>query len=156
MFPVIQYLRIKKKKLSDIEYLSIKEFGGKLVTNTNDQLAGGTGNAAALTASSGKDLYLVKASILVTQGVSSATVIACDVDLIANGVVIDTIKVKALGGSSNGPWGPQTRRYDFVVQGVKVAATQTIILDVITSNADLDIVSTLIGFEETTGDSPAV
>ena len=75
------------KKLSDIEFLSIKEFDGKLVTNVSEQLDGGTGNAAALTASGGKDLYLVKGSILITQDTGTGTSVGCDIDLIADTVV---------------------------------------------------------------------
>jgi len=145
----------KGGRLSDIEFLAIKEFGNKLKTNTGEQLDGGTGNAAELTASSGKDLYLAKASILVTQDAITASVLA-DVDLIADTTVVDTIKVEAIGTSSIGPWGPQTRRYDFIVQGVKVAATKVIKIDVISSDADLDIIGTLVCFEEDTGASPQV
>ena len=146
----------RKGRLSDIEFLAIKEFGGKLVTNVSEQLDGGTGNAASLTASSGKDLYLVKGSVIITQDATSASQLLADIDLIANSVVIDTIKVQAVGGSTTGPYGPQSRRYDFVVQGIKVAATETIVIDVIASDADFDIIGTLVGFEETTGESPAI
>jgi len=144
----------KKGKLSDIEYLAIKEFDSKLVTNTGQQADGGTGNTATLTASSGKDLYLAKAKVTVRIDVDT-NIILGEVTLVANSVIKDRwIFSGAAGATGSGTTGEMV--YEFAVQGIKVAATQTIVLDVVASNVDFDITGTLVGIEETTGETPAV
>ena len=150
--PWIHALFGRRKRLSDIEYLSIKEFDSKLVTNTGQQADGGTGNAATLTASSGKDLYLAKAQATVRTD-TATTIILAEITLVVNGVIKDRWEYSNTTSTTSGQ---TSQPHDFAVQGVKVAATQTIILDVVASNVDFDITGTLVGFEETTGESPAV
>ena len=155
--PWIHALWKRGRKLSDIEYLSIKEFDGKLVTNTGQQADGATGNTATLTASSGKDLYLAKASVTLRADAAQAGVPLFEVTLVANGVIVDRCEATYQANSSNGPpFTPVNLKYDFTVQGIKVAATQTIVIDVVTSDASVDISGTLVGFEEITGDNPAI
>jgi len=152
--PWIHALFERKKRLSDIEYLAIKEFGGKLVTNTGEQADGGTGNTATLTASAGKDLYLAKAKATVRLDANSNLIVG-EITLVANSVIKDRWVFSAASGqSASGANGEL--QHEFIISGIKVAATQTIVLDVVASDADYDIAGTLVGIEETTGDSPAV
>lgn len=155
IFPWIPFLQKSGKRLSDIEFLAIKEFDGKLVTNTGQQADGGTGNAATLTASGGKDLYLAEAQVTVRLDIASALILG-EITLVANAVIKDRweFSFEDQGGGSS--TGQITQTHDFIVKGIKVAATQTIILDVVASNADFDITGTLVGFEEDAGASPAV
>ncbi len=155
MFPWLVHLVGKGKRLSDIEYLAIKEFDGKLVTNTGEQADGGTGNTATLTASSGKDLYLAKASVTVRLDALSSLIVG-EITLVANSVVIDRWEFSALNEGSTSASAAFDLQHDFTVAGIKVAATQTIVIDVVASNADFDITGTLVGIEETTGASPAI
>jgi len=136
----------------DIAFLSKKTFGGKLVTNTGEQADGGTGNTATLTASSGKDLYLAKAKVTVRMDAATSLIVG-EVTLVVNSVIKDRW---VFSGSAEAGVGGTTGelQHEFAVQGVKVAATQTIVIDVVASDADYDITGTLVGFEETTGDDP--
>ncbi len=145
---------VVKKKLSDIEFLAKKEFDGKLVTNTDEQADGGTGNTATLTASSGKDLYLAKAKVSVRVDAFTG-LIQGEITLVANSVVKDRWEFSAHFDTSDGG-ATLVMDHEFAVQGIKVAATQTIVIDVIASNVDFDILGTLIGFEETTGETPVI
>ena len=154
VFPWISFLQERKKRLSDIEYLAIKEFGGKLVTNTGQQADGGTGNTATLTASGGKDLYLAKAQVTVRLDALS-NIIVGEVTLVApTGTILDRREF-SFGSTSTGQ-GVLVQTHDFAVKGVKVAATQTIVIDVVSSDVDFDITGTLVGFEEDTGGDPTV
>ena len=152
MFPWLVFLKKAGKKLSDIEFLAIKEFDGKLVSNTDIQDDGATGNTATLTASSGKDLYLAKAQVTVRCD-TTTSLVRGDISLKANAVGKDRWRFSFVAGTESGQI---AQTHDFVVEGIKVAATQTIILDVVFSNVDFDITGTLVGFEEDTGSSPAV
>jgi len=147
MFPWLVFLKRSGKKLSDIEYLSIKEFDGKLVQNDGTRTT--TGDLATLTAGSGKDMYLASAKIIVVDddvnNVKSA-IITLDV----NGVVLATAE---LGGTS------ETQGsfiYEFATKGFKVAATEIIKLEVTANTGTADVYGELICFEEDTGASPAV
>lgn len=153
MFPWSLFLKERRKSLSDIEYLAIKEFDGKLVTNTDQQADGGTGNTATLTASAGKDLYLAKAQVTVRVDVGTVLILG-EITLVANGVVKDRWEF-AMAHSAQVTT-PNEITHDFAVKGIKVAATETIVIDVVISNVDFDIDGTLVGFEETTGESPQV
>ena len=152
--PWLHSLWQRGRRLSDIEYLSIKEFDGKLVTNTDEQADGGTGNTATLTASGGKDLYLVKAKVTVKIDIIT-NLIQGEITLVANSVIKDRWEFSGFHSTSSAG-SMLTLDHEFAVQGIKVAATQTIVLDVVSSNADFDIMGTLVGFEEATGASPAI
>ena len=155
MFPWIPFLFGVRKSLSDIEYMSIKDFDGKRV----DVDASTTVNAtvtetdlATQTASSGKDMYLAKASCQVEvdlKGVDFTFI----VKLYANGVQIDAKSFRALTVD-------QREEIDFKPIGVKVAATQiikmTITHNVSSANTKTITLSQLMLFEESTGDSPQV
>jgi len=145
----------RKKRLSDIEYLSIKEFDGKLVEN--EKFLSATGDLATLTASSGKDMYLASAKVVFfanTQNASAAT--ADEVVLKVNDVIKETVKFSWGANLGNATGGDLVFDYEFKNIGQKVAATQVIKLEVITLDADTDVEGYIQCFEETTGESPQI
>jgi len=144
VFPWIPFLKEGGKRLSDIEYLSIKEFDGKLVQN-DAQTRTTTGDLCTLTASSGKDMYLAKAKI---QGKTTATNSAVTIQLKVNGVVFEELILLDLAVGD-------PVEFEFVSVGFKVAATQIIKLEV-TAITTISVNGQLICFEEDTGASPAV
>lgn len=150
----------EKKRLSDIEFLAIKEFGGKIVTN-DGSATGATGNAAILTASSGKDMYLAKAMIMVTansltlskQGIVT---VVLNVDTAPKETVKIAIKFGDTTVAAGRGGGAQAISHQFNVQGLKVAATKIIKIEVTVAATDIDVFGSLVCFEEPTGGDPAV
>jgi len=151
--PWIHALWKRGRKLSDIEYLSIKEFGGKVRTATVQRSS--TGTSATLTANAGKDMYLAGAKVAVKWNQAGTGAIArIAVDLTINGTIVETALLDSTFTSGIGLDGGN---YEFVCKGLKVAATQIIKLEVsehTTSAAEM--VGNLIVFEEATGASPEV
>ena len=155
MFPWIPFLTGGKKRLSDIEYLSIKEFDSKLVQA--DGTATATGDLASLTASSGKDMYLAKARINVGYtGATGLNEVGANIVLKVNGTVVETVNARFIRSSVEID-SVMTYNYDFSNIGQKVAATEIIKLEVISiSSTSITVAGALVCFEETTGDSPAI
>ena len=149
VFPWIQFLGAKKR-LSDIEYLAIKEFDGKL--RSAEGFLSATGDLATLTATAGKDMYIARAKVVffVNTG-SAAGSVGDEVVLKINDVIVETAKF-SFGTNAGGT----TFEYEFKNVGQNVAATQIIKLEVITLDASTDVEGFIECFEETTGDSPAV
>jgi len=136
---------------ADIGFLAKKEFDGKIVEAKGTLSA--TGTLATLTASSGKDLYLAKAKVIVHRTTATTNLTTCVTDLRINGVTHE-ISFLTVHQIATGAGGTGTKIYEYAVSGVKVAATQTIILEVTTIDADCDVEGILTGWEETTGASP--
>ena len=151
MHPWLVFLKESGKRLSDIEYLSIKEFDSKLTTKENSLSA--TGDLVTTTASSGKDMYIAKAKIIF-RGENSSVAGISSVELKVNGVIKETASTFLF--ISAGEATDTNMVYEFVTTGLKVAATQIIKLEVITIEANTTIDGVLTTFEETTGESPAV
>ena len=132
----------------DLAFLSKKEFDGNIVTNQVGR-NGTTGDVASITAASGKDLYAAKAKVnMVYDGAgTSGTVI----ELKLNAVVKETFQFDGtvLSGTT-----PQPTNYEFVNIGQKVAATQTIKLEVILVGTGDHIESTIVCFIVDTGTDP--
>ncbi len=143
---------VVKKTLSDIEFLAKKEFDGKLRTAKGTLSA--TGDLATITANSGKDMYLAKAKVSarIEDTAKNRTVI---VELKVNGVIKATwacdlsAQFTTIGATSS-------IGYEFVMSGIKVAATQIIKLEVVTLDASVEVNGELVVFEETTGESPVI
>ena len=152
--PWIHALWKRGKKLSDIEYLSIKEFDSKLRTNEGSVVST-TGDLATLTATAGKDMYLAKAKIsaeFIPAGATNDTLI---VELKVNGVITETYRGQATHSGSGAAL--HSDSYEFVNIGQKVLATEIIKLEVITNqNNNWRIEGTIVCFEEDTGASPAI
>lgn len=150
--PWIHALFGRKKRLSDIEYLAIKEFDGKLVKNEGTLSA--TGTLATLTASSGKDMYIARAKVtFYVNALGTPESVADTVELQLDGTPIETA-IFSFDASSEG--GVLTFSYSFENIGHKVAATKAIRLECTVLDADTDIEGFVECFEETTGESPAV
>jgi len=152
--PWIHALWERGRKLSDIEYLSIKEFDGKLVKN--EGFLSATGTLATLTASGGKDMYIARAKIVGYQiGGETGFGVKVKVELQINGTAVETGIIAQIGNTATGV-GMQTMDYEFKNIGHKVAATQVIKLEVTTLSANHDVEGFIECFEETTGASPAI
>ena len=150
MFPWLVHLVGKGRRLSDIEYLAIKEFDGKLVKN--EGFLSATGTLATLTASAGKDMYIARAKVIFyLNALSAASSVADKVELQINGTAVETASHSILTAS-----GLAVFEYEFKNIGHKVAATQVIKLEVITLDADIDVEGFVECFEEATGASPAI
>lgn len=139
----------KKGKLSDIEYLSIKEFGGKRVDVDAQQSVATTTETdlSTQTANASKDMYLGNASGSFKKGTATTTTI--ELRLYANAVLIEELELY-VGVNGFGT-------YEFKTKGIKVDATQIIKITVKQDNANAIIHnSKLVLWEEDTGDSPQI
>ena len=151
--PWIHSLWQSGRRLSDIEYLAIKEFDGK--TRQVDGTATAAGTIATITAASGKDMYLSGAKISIGHNNSLVSNVfgLTQVDLYINGTIVESCVRSSLALSG----GAEEVDYEFNTKGVKVAATQIIKLELAAINNTREIVSGVINvFEEATGDSPAI
>ena len=151
--PIHWFMGIKGKsgRLSDIEFLSKKEFDGKL--RTTEAFSTATGDLVTLTANSGKDMYLARAKV--TLYLSSGGTSSSDkIELSANGTVIETITTSLRNDSTNGAATYHT--YEFKNIGLKVAATQIIKVEIIALDSETEVEGFLSCFEETTGEDPTI
>ncbi|HDY86532.1 MAG TPA: hypothetical protein ENH82_00270 [bacterium] len=134
--------------MSDIEFLTIKEFDGKLRSDEGPLSV--AGDLATLTANSGKDMYIATAKVTYfSNNVGTASGTVTEVVLKLNGVIKETSKYTVNTGS-------EPLVYEFKNIGQKVAATQIIKLEVIGIDVDTDVEGFIECFEEATGDNPAV
>lgn len=152
--PLILFGVGEAKKLSDIEYLSIKEFDGKRVDVDTETTVSNTlteTDIATQTATTGKDMYLARAKLSLIATAGTGSNFPMEYRLYANGVEIEKIEDQVLlTGADSGA--------TFTTQGVKVAAGQIIKMTLkhqistrtVRVNAKLEL------WEETTGESPAV
>jgi hypothetical protein len=156
VFPWIPYLQKRAGgKLSDIEFLSIKEFGSKrndadntvTITNSTTETT-----VVTQTATSGKDMYLGDANCQFNQLVGRSTV-EITLQLYVNGTVVETARFVTSDGGDDGV-------YQFKTKGVKVAATQIIKITATQGSAVSTRIVTYAGklvlFEESTGETPQV
>jgi len=149
MFPWLVHLSTGEgKKLSDLEYIAKKEFDGKVVTNEGVKTT--TGTLATLTASSGKDMYVLKAKCMFSSDNVSGSSTLDKVELQLNGTVVETALFSYVGGTS----GTFYFDYEFKNVGKKVIATEVIKLEVITLDADVTVEGFITCIEEPTGASP--
>jgi len=159
VIPWIFYQEIlgAKRKLSDIEFLAVKEFDGKL--RTNEGFLSATGDLATLTANTGKDMYLARAQVTIylneLAGASVAT--SQQVVLKMNGIIIETSRasLSQVGTIARGT-GVTALVYEFKNIGQKVLAGQIIKLEVITLAIVADVEGFIECWEEPTGDTPQV
>ena len=130
------------EKLSDIEYLSIKEFDGKLRYDEGALSANGT--LCALTANAGKDMYIARAKVNLRGATKSGTA-----ELTLNGTVIESVDLGTGSSSINS-------EYEFKNIGHKVAAGEEIKIEMTLSSATPEYEGFIECFEEDTGTSPAI
>ena len=150
--PMSGLTAVVEKTLSDIEFLAKKEFDGKL--KTNEGTLSVTGDLATLTASAGKDLYLAKAKVSVRLEANAVTEFSI-VELKVNGVIKATWGV-SLYGINIASAGSSSQNHEFVVSGLKVAATQVIKLEAVLVGPNTEVNGELVCFEEPTGGDPTI
>ncbi len=155
--PWIHALWKRGKRLSDIEYLAVKEFGGKLKHNEGALAAATTGTLATLTVTNGQDGYLAQAQIAVhsSTGVAGSYKAELQAEQ-SNGVftIVDTFVIQR--SSTNAV---TQATYQFRNIGHKIVGdgnTLVFRIEVITAGAGLSAEGNISAFEETTGDSPAL
>lgn len=136
--------------LSDIEFLSIKEFEDKV--RSDEGTLSTTGDLATLTANVGKDMYIASAKV-VFYVLASAFEVNNQVALKINGVTIEIARA-ALAMGSNG--GTSSIVYEFKNIGHKVTTGQIIKLEVLNLNTDVDVVGFIECFEEDTDATPQI
>ena len=91
--------------MGDIEYLNAIEFGaiaGGTLRKDEDTVVNTTGDLGLLTADTGNDLYLSKASCSISRtgsGVAAADPVV--VELLANGVVLESFRWNVLNDVAN-------------------------------------------------------
>jgi len=151
--PWIHALWKRGKKISDIEYLSIKEFDGK--ARSNEGSATAVGDIVSLTATALKDMYLARAKVIVSTSSTSITTHSATIELKANGVIKETAKVvvRVVGSTTGGSTSSVV--YEFGWIG-KVAAAQIIKLEFTVEVGSVNVDGFLEVFEEDTGASPAI
>ena len=149
---VMKALIQRKGKLSDIEFLAIKEFGGKIVKN--EGTASAAGDLATLTANSGKDMYIARAKCVFHQQANISSLQTAEVVLKINGTVVETATSAKSGQTTS--QGETDIYYEFKNIGHKVAATEIIKLEVISTGAGIDEEGFIECFEVATGDSPQI
>jgi len=143
MFPWIPFLKKRGgKKLSDIEFLAIKEFDGKLRSNEGALAANGT--LCTLTANTGKDMYIARAKVILRGASKTGTA-----ELTVNGTVVETVDLATGSSSIN-------TEYEFKNVGHKVAATEIIKIEITASSATPVYEGFIECFEEDTGESPQI
>jgi len=161
--PWIHALWERKRRVSDVEYLSVKEFNSKLFTETSSEFTT-TGVKITRTPASGKTFYLAKAKVvLVGGGISTYTgeiLIHCQVKM--NSVVIDNFSICGFQeeGAGEGPgWGMSGVMAETTVIGKSLdgdAAKKVEVEVIAITGTNVSGHVTLIGFEEDTADSPAL
>jgi hypothetical protein len=143
------------KTLGDIEFMSIKEFQGKVRQDDGTQIA--TGDVCSLTANVGKDMYLAKAKATVHNANVVSAVRIATVELSLNGVVVERWQpARVLFGSIESSW--QADEYEFVTAvGRKVLAGEIIKLEVTFNGGSTFIVDGAIEvYEEDSGTNPQI
>ena len=142
VFPVIQFLKRGKKRVSDIEYLCTIASGsgpGNATLVKNEGFKSAAGDLATLTAASAKDLYIVRAKCIIYANTNATFSDASNsVVLLVNGSVVETAST-SLGTQSNAFTSQPGWEYEFKNIGYKVDATEIIKLEVITLGTSSDV-----------------
>ncbi len=143
---------VATEDMSDIQYLAIKEFDGKI--RSSEGILSVIGDLATLTANNGKDMYLASAKITFTL----STIIVGQanlnnrVDLKINGVLIESARYSININSGN----LFDLVYEFKNIGRKVLAGEIIKLEAITLGSVSSVAGFIECFEEDTGNSPQI
>lgn len=155
--PLILFQVGGAKDMGDLEYLSIKEFGGKLRTAKGSNSA--TGDLATLTANTGKDMYIARAKCVfyTDNDTGFSNSVGDKVVLKLNGSIIETSAFTAFNDPGNGDAsGNSVINYEFKNMGHFVLAGQIIKLEVTVLDANTSVEGFISCFEENTGTTPAV
>lgn len=107
MHPVITFLFERKKRLSDIEFMSIKKFDGKFVDSEGSLT--GIGTLTSITPASGKTFYLAEAKVE-TEATGAVITVAMRAEVQNDGVVVDEL-YRNFTGSGAGAGGSLGQEY---------------------------------------------
>ena len=165
MIPWIEFPSILSKRgvstLSDSLFLAVKEFAGKLFTETSSEFTT-TGVKITRTPASGKTYYLHKAKVILVGGgdvaYSGEILVHCQVKF--DGAVIDNFSISGFQeeGAGEGPgWGMSGVMPETTVVGKSLtgdAAKKVEVECIAITGTNVSAHVTLIGWEETTGQSP--
>lgn len=154
--PWIHYLEqlgVKGRKLSDIEFLTIKEFDAKLREDEAGLPVNTTGDLATLTANTGKDMYLARAKANVALDGFEPSVGVGQIVLKINNVI--KAKWNFQLQISSGEGGTTMDSIEFPV-GFMVTTGQVIKIEVITAGVDVLTEGQIVCFEENTGETPQI
>jgi len=156
VFPWIPFLSGGRKRLSDIEYLSIKEFGGKRVDAVDEITTASSSDVdlVSVTTNSGKDTYLASATVEMSMLAGSVNNQKQILTLLNNGSVVETqiVFIDSVDGTNN-----TLMKVEFKKIGEKILESDVVKIVVNQGAAKSCIFnSRLIMFEETTGESPAI
>lgn len=147
--------------MSDTLFLSVKEFANKLFTETSSEFTT-TGVKITRTPASGKTYYLHKAKVVLVGGgdasYSGEILVHCQVKF--DGTVIDNFSIAGFQeeGAGEGPgWGmsgvmPETTIIGKSFDGNASKKVEVECIAITGTNVSAHV--TLIGWEETTGESP--
>ncbi len=155
MNPVITFLQPRRKKVSDIEFLAVKESQGKLRTNTNTRTTTGDGATLTAGASPDKDMYLARAVVTINTPNSTFNG-SCTAELFVNGVVVDQTHYVVAGQISGGSGGIVTSFVYEFIRGLKVTTGQIIKIVITEDVVSIQAESTLVVFEEDPGVDPRI
>ncbi len=153
IMPIVSIVRAAFDEMSDIQFLAIKEFNGKLVEDEGGQAVNTTGDLATLTADTGKDMYLGKAHASVSLDGLGTTAGVGTIVLKVNGLVKDTWNFALLAGS--GEAGTTMDDHEFLI-GFKVVTGQIIKLECTVAGTDVLTQGQIECWEESTGQSPQI
>lgn len=154
MLSILQGIPDEEKiDMGDIEFLSIKEFDGKLRQDNSVRTT--TGDLATLTASGGKDMYLAKAKINVINNNLAAGAVLATVVLKINGVIVETAEFVFVNFTGDTISSVGESDYEFIVIGFSVLTTQIIKLE-LTVATNAKVTGSIVCFEEDTGITPKV
>lgn len=140
-WPVFTLLK-KRRSMSMLEFLAIKEFDGKLRTNESQRTA--IGDLATLTAAAGKDMYFGTAKISGTEAGSGVSVF----ELSINGTVVETARVQVSSTDSF--------EYEFKNKAHKVTTGQIIKIEWTVEGDTVTAEGYIECWEENTGVSPQI
>ncbi len=140
--------------MSDIQFLAIKEFQGKMRKQgetdptTNEGTRDMQGRIIRVTAATGKDLYLARAKCVLFND-SSGNNLNSQVDLVVDDVVVESARHST--GDSN------SMEYEFKNIGWKVGPGQDIDINIAQlDGGNVSVVAVLECWEEDTGTTPQI
>jgi len=154
---------VKGRKLADVEFLAIKEFDGKLFTETSSEFTT-IGTKITRIVPNLKTFFLHKSKLIIAGGGDQAytgeIIIKCQVKF--DGVIIDNFSFggfqEQVGGEGTG-WGMSGVMPETTVMGKSMVGDgiKTVTIEVVEiTGVNVSGFLTLSGWEEDTGTSPQI
>ena len=161
VFPWIAFLKESKKRLSDLEFLAIKEYDGKLIHLISSEFTG-NGDQITYTPASGKTFYHLRSRLYPvtdTINVSANTTNnrRCDVEITLDGTVIDVLthdyEQYSVGDTGQGA-GVTWEHNSNIVESMDGNASKQVKLTSTNTSGTYRV--SMLGIIEDTGSSPQV